>query len=62
MESPTSCVEPTIVSIIKQLRRMLKLDVDELLDQMDDFTEFVNALRGYSWRLTKKESVFLECV
>ncbi|MCI91348.1 hypothetical protein A2U01_0112642, partial [Trifolium medium] len=39
---------------------MLKFDIDELLNQVDDFTEFVNALKDYSWRLTKKESVFLE--
>ncbi|MCI32299.1 hypothetical protein A2U01_0053512, partial [Trifolium medium] len=62
MESPTSYIESHVVPIIKQICRMLKFDTEDLLDQVDDFTEFVNALKDYSWRLIKKESFFLERV
>ncbi|MCI80206.1 hypothetical protein A2U01_0101477, partial [Trifolium medium] len=41
---------------------MLRYDVDELLDQVNDFTTFAEDLRASSWRLTNKELRFMEAV
>ncbi|MCI36430.1 hypothetical protein A2U01_0057653, partial [Trifolium medium] len=45
--------------VIKQIQRMLRFETDELMGQVDDFSEFVKELNDYSWRLDKKESLFL---
>ncbi|MCI91768.1 hypothetical protein A2U01_0113063, partial [Trifolium medium] len=37
---------------------MLRFETDELMDQADDFSEFVKELNDYSRRLDKKESIF----
>ncbi|MCI54042.1 hypothetical protein A2U01_0075289, partial [Trifolium medium] len=36
-----------------------RFETDELMDQVDDFSEFVKELHDYSWRLDRKESFFL---
>ncbi|GAU45856.1 hypothetical protein TSUD_371520 [Trifolium subterraneum] len=41
---------------------MLRFDTEDLMEQVDDFSVFVDELRDYSWRLTNKELLFLECV
>ncbi|MCI49929.1 hypothetical protein A2U01_0071173, partial [Trifolium medium] len=38
---------------------MLRFETDELMVQVDDFSEFVTELHDYSWRLDRKESLFL---
>ncbi|PNX57463.1 hypothetical protein L195_g058706, partial [Trifolium pratense] len=37
-------------------------DTKELMENFDDFLEFVKELNDYSWRLNKDEKRFLECV
>jgi ABC-type phosphate transport system auxiliary subunit len=39
---------------------MIGYDTDDLLDQVEEFKTFVDKLKDYSWRLTKKETTFLE--
>ncbi|MCH97517.1 hypothetical protein A2U01_0018512 [Trifolium medium] len=62
MDSPASCVESPAIPAIKQIRRMLHFSTEDLMEQVNDFTVFVEELKDYTWRLTNKESLFLECV
>jgi hypothetical protein len=39
---------------------MLGYDTEDLLDQVEEFKTFVDELKDYSWRLTEKETAFLE--
>ncbi|MCI62341.1 hypothetical protein A2U01_0083598, partial [Trifolium medium] len=50
MESPTTVLDSRHVKAIKQLKCMLCYDVDELLDQVNNFTTFAEDLRASSWR------------
>ncbi|MCI67384.1 hypothetical protein A2U01_0088643, partial [Trifolium medium] len=50
------------VKSIKHLKRLLRHDVDDLLNQVDDFTTFAEDLGASSWRLTNKELRFMEAV
>ncbi|MCI78339.1 hypothetical protein A2U01_0099609, partial [Trifolium medium] len=62
MDSPTTVLDSPQVKAIKHLKRMLRYDIDELLDQVNDFTIFAEDLRDSSWRLTNKELRFMEAV
>ncbi|MCI33804.1 hypothetical protein A2U01_0055022, partial [Trifolium medium] len=55
MDSSASCVESPALPAIKQIRSMLRFSTEELMEQVNDFTIFVEELKDYSWRLTKKE-------
>ncbi|MCI78008.1 hypothetical protein A2U01_0099278, partial [Trifolium medium] len=61
-DSPTTVLDSPHVKAIKQLKLMLRYDVDELLDQVNDFTTFAEDLCASSWRLTNKELCFMEAV
>ncbi|MCI75476.1 hypothetical protein A2U01_0096745, partial [Trifolium medium] len=50
MDSPTTVLDSPHVKSIKHLKRLLRHDVDDLLDQVDDFTTFAEDLRASSWR------------
>ncbi|MCI41395.1 hypothetical protein A2U01_0062628, partial [Trifolium medium] len=50
------------VKDIKHLKRLLRHDVDDLLDQVNDFTAFDEDLRASSWRFTNKELRFMEAM
>jgi hypothetical protein len=62
MNSPTSVLESHVNRIIKALKGLLRHDIDDLIDQVDDFSEFAEELRSASWRLTNAELHFLERV
>ncbi|GAU45313.1 hypothetical protein TSUD_300420 [Trifolium subterraneum] len=55
MNSPNSVLESQVARIIKALKGMLSHDIDDLIDQADDFSEFAEELRSASWRLTNAE-------
>ncbi|MCI78848.1 hypothetical protein A2U01_0100119, partial [Trifolium medium] len=46
--SPITVLDSPHVKAIKQLKRMLRYDVDDLLDQVNDFTTFAEDLRASS--------------
>ncbi|GAU22997.1 hypothetical protein TSUD_98260 [Trifolium subterraneum] len=52
----------TLARIIKALKGLLCHDIDDLIDQTDVFSDFVEELRSASWRLTNVELRFLERV
>jgi chromosome segregation ATPase len=53
MESPA-------VPAIRQIRNLLGYDTDDLLDRVEEFKTSIEELKDYSWRLTEKETTFLE--
>ncbi|MCI52365.1 hypothetical protein A2U01_0073609, partial [Trifolium medium] len=61
-DSPTTVLDSPHVKAIKHLKRLLRYDVDDLLDQVSDFTTFAEDLQAYSWRLSNKEQHFMEAV
>ncbi|MCI49503.1 hypothetical protein A2U01_0070747, partial [Trifolium medium] len=62
MDSPATVLDSHHVKTIKHLKRLLHYDMDDLLDQVNDFTVFAEDLQAYSWRLTNKELRFMEAV
>ncbi|MCI67399.1 hypothetical protein A2U01_0088658, partial [Trifolium medium] len=62
MSSSSTCVQSPALPTIKQICRMLCMETEELMENIDDFLEFVKELNDYSWRLSKNEKRFLECV
>ncbi|MCI67954.1 hypothetical protein A2U01_0089213, partial [Trifolium medium] len=60
MDSPTTVLDSPHVKAIKHLKRLLRYDVDDLFDQVNDFTIFAEDLRASFWRLTNKELRFME--
>ncbi|MCI30059.1 hypothetical protein A2U01_0051268, partial [Trifolium medium] len=51
-----------VVKTIKALKRLLRTDVDDLIDQVEKFSDLAEDLRQASWRLTNEELSFLERV
>ncbi|PNX58270.1 hypothetical protein L195_g050824 [Trifolium pratense] len=62
MDSSFECGQSPASPVIKRLRRMLCTDTEELMENFDDFSEFVKELNDYSWRLNKEEKRFLDSV
>ncbi|PNX84414.1 hypothetical protein L195_g040474 [Trifolium pratense] len=60
--SSTSCLSSPAASSIQHIRRVLKMGTMELMENSDDFAEFVSELKDYAWRLNKEERCFLDCV
>jgi hypothetical protein len=49
-----------VMPAIKQIKNLLGFDTEDLLDQVDELKNYVDELKDYSWRLTEKETAFLE--
>ncbi|MCI54963.1 hypothetical protein A2U01_0076213, partial [Trifolium medium] len=62
MSSSSTCVQSPVLPAIKQIRRMLCMETEKLMENIADFSEFVKELNDYLWRLDKNEKRFLECV
>jgi DNA repair exonuclease SbcCD ATPase subunit len=62
MDTTIPVLESPAMSAIKQIKNMLGYETVELMDQVEEFKTFVDELKDYSWRLTEKETAFLEVV
>ncbi|PNX82435.1 hypothetical protein L195_g038464 [Trifolium pratense] len=62
MDSSFECGQSPASPVIKRLCRMLCIDTEELIENFDDFSEFVKELNDYAWRLNKEEKRFLDSV
>ncbi|MCI27977.1 hypothetical protein A2U01_0049177, partial [Trifolium medium] len=62
MDSPPTVLDSPHVKTIKHLKRLLHYDVDDLLEQVHDFTTFDEDLQAYSWRLSNKEHRLMDAV
>ncbi|MCI87994.1 hypothetical protein A2U01_0109280, partial [Trifolium medium] len=47
MDSPTTVLDSPHMKTIKHLKRLLHYDVDDLLEQVSDFTTFAEDLQAY---------------
>jgi hypothetical protein len=62
MDITIPVLESLVMPAIRQVKNFLEEDLEELLDNVEDFKTFVDELNDYSWRLTDKEKAFLELV
>ncbi|MCI21336.1 hypothetical protein A2U01_0042503, partial [Trifolium medium] len=62
IDSSASCLPSPAASFIQHIRRMLKMETMDLMENADDFAEFAHELQDYAWRLNKEERYFLDCV
>jgi hypothetical protein len=62
MDSYVPVLKSPAAPPIRQIRNMLGYDTDDLLDQVEEFKTFVDELKDYPWRLSEKETAFLELV
>ncbi|MCI23397.1 hypothetical protein A2U01_0044576, partial [Trifolium medium] len=60
MDSPTTVLDSPVVKTIKALKRLLNNNVDDLIDQVEEFSDLAEDLRLVSWRLNNEELGFLE--
>jgi hypothetical protein len=52
----------SVASLIDELRSLLLQDLEDLMDDYEDFASMVTNLRDYSWRLTPPQHEFLSCL
>ncbi|GAU39166.1 hypothetical protein TSUD_147880 [Trifolium subterraneum] len=57
MESLTYVLESLVIKTIKALKRLLRYDIDMLLDQVDDFSAIVEDHRLASWSMRLHEEL-----
>jgi hypothetical protein len=60
MDSSIHVLESSAKPAIRQIKNMLGYDIEDLLDQVEEFKTFVDELKDYSSRLSEKETAFLE--
>jgi hypothetical protein len=52
----------SVASLIDALRSLLLQDLEDLMDDYEDFASMVTNLRDYSWRLTPPQHEILGCL
>jgi cysteinyl-tRNA synthetase len=62
MDTNIPVLDSPAMPAFSQVKNFLEEDLEELLDNVEDFKTFVDELNDYSWRLTDKEKAFLELV
>jgi hypothetical protein len=60
MDTSIPALESPAMPAIRQIKNLLGYETEELMDQVEEFKAFVDELKDYSWRLTKKETAFLD--
>jgi DNA repair exonuclease SbcCD ATPase subunit len=60
MDTSIPVLESPAMPTIRKIKNMLCYETEELMDQVEEFKTFVDELKDYSWRLTEKETAFLE--
>jgi hypothetical protein len=60
MDTSIPVLESSAMPAIKKIKNLLGFDTEDLLDQVEEFKNSVDELKDYSWRLTEKETAFME--
>jgi uncharacterized protein YoxC len=60
MNTNIPVLESPAMPTIRRVRDRVEEDIDEVLDNVEEFKTYVYELNDYKWRLTDKEKVFLE--
>jgi chromosome segregation ATPase len=62
MDTTIPVLESPAMPAIRRVKCRLEEDIEELLDNVEEFKTFVDELNDYKWRLTDDEKAFLELV
>jgi hypothetical protein len=62
MNTNIPVLESPAMPAIRRVKNRVEEDIDEFLDNVEEFKTFVDELNDYKWRLTDKEKDFLELV
>jgi uncharacterized protein YoxC len=60
MNTNIPVLESPAMPTIRRVRDRVEEDIEEVLDNVEEFKTYVYELNDYKWRLTDKEKVFLE--
>jgi cysteinyl-tRNA synthetase len=60
MEATILVLESPVMPAIRRVKSRLEEDIEELLDNVEEFKTFVEELNDYKWHLTDEEKAFLE--
>jgi putative salt-induced outer membrane protein YdiY len=60
MDTTIPALESPAMPAIRRVKCRLEEDIEELLDNVEEFKTFVDELNDYKWRLTDDEKAFLE--
>ncbi|KAK2389023.1 hypothetical protein QL285_062653 [Trifolium repens] len=60
MDTNALVLESPAMPAIRRVKCRVEEDIDELMDNVEEFTTFVDELKDYNWRLTEDEKAFLE--
>ena len=60
MDTNALVLESPAMPAIRRVKCRLEEDIEELMDNVEEFKTFVDELKDYKWRLTEDEKAFLE--
>ncbi|KAK2455512.1 hypothetical protein QL285_002957 [Trifolium repens] len=60
MDNNIPVLESPAMPAIKRVRNRVEENVEDLLDNVEEFRTYVDELNDYKWRLTDEQKVFLE--
>jgi chromosome segregation ATPase len=60
MDTNALVLESLAMPAIRRVKCRVEEDIDELMDNVEEFKTFVDELKDYKWRLTDDEKTFLE--
>ncbi|KAK2410393.1 hypothetical protein QL285_045758 [Trifolium repens] len=60
MDNSIPVLESPDMPAIRRVRNRVKENIEDLLDNVEEFQTYVDELNDYKWRLTDEQKVFLE--
>ncbi|KAK2365194.1 hypothetical protein QL285_089974 [Trifolium repens] len=60
MADPLSVLESPAMPAVRRVRNKVEESIDDLLDSVGEFQEYVEELSDYRWRLTNDQNAFLD--
>ncbi|KAK2396174.1 hypothetical protein QL285_057841 [Trifolium repens] len=60
MDTNALVLESPAMPALRRVKCRVEEDIDELMDNVEEFKTFVDELKDYKWRLTEDEKAFLE--
>ncbi|KAK2409168.1 hypothetical protein QL285_044616 [Trifolium repens] len=60
MDSNIPVLESPVMPAIRRVRNRVEENIEDLLDNVEEFRTYVDELNDYKWRLTDEQEVFLE--
>jgi hypothetical protein len=60
MDNSIPVLESPAMPAIRRVRNIVEENIEDLLDNVEEFRTYVDELNDYKWRLTDEQKVFLE--